>query len=222
MKKILITALGLSLTTQAYGLTSKEKSVWATLGGCGGGAAVGGYLDSQDKTANKSSTGTIAMSGLVGCVTGAAFSYFVMDDDQSAADKRADHAEHQLEEFRRSVRTNEYRPSGTAKMLDYLKLEENFTGPAALEKIVDPACEKWSFSLAFDGRSFQDAYLPVSRDIIIKNVEFLIVAPKAGSSPETICVKPNYPFGYLNLELPGLDTMLYKHGEAAAKQQKGN
>ncbi|RYZ85238.1 MAG: hypothetical protein EOP04_16410, partial [Proteobacteria bacterium] len=93
MKMILITALGLSLTTQAYGLTSKEKSVWATLGGCGGGAAVGGYLDSQDKTANKSSTGTIAMSGLVGCVTGAAFSYFVMDDDQSAADKRADHAE---------------------------------------------------------------------------------------------------------------------------------
>ena len=213
--------LGFAFTTgNAYGATAKEKTLLTIGGGCAAGAGVGLYLDSTNDKPGKSTQGTVAASALIGCASSALFSWLFMEDDQAAAHQRADHLEQQLSDMQRAVRTSDYRPSGRAQILDSLKLEENYQGPEALEKMVDPSCEKWNFSLSFDGKGLDDLYLPVSRDVIIKNVEFMVVAPKPGASPETICVKPNYPFGYLNLELPGLDTILYKHGEAAAKRAK--
>lgn len=204
----------------AWAMTAKEKTLFTIGGGCAAGAGVGLYLDSTDKDPRKSTQGTVAASALIGCASSAVFSWLFMDDDQFAADRLADHLEEQLADMQKAVRTSDYRPSGHAQLLDFLKLEENFTGPAALAQMVDPGCEQWRFSLAFDGKSLDDLYIPVSRDVIIRNVEFLVVAPKPGMSPDTICVKPNYPFGYLNLELPGLDSLLYKRGEAAAKRAK--
>lgn len=210
------------LTQPAFSATSKEKSLMTIGAGCAFGTGVGAYLDSKNDNPQKSQLGGFAASCVTGAILSGIYNYFFMEDDQTAAYQRADHLEEQLNDMKRSVRTSDYRSSGKAQMLDFLKLDENYSGPSALEKMIDPACEKWNFSFSFDGKSLDDLYLPVSRDVIIKNVEFMIVAPKPGVSPETICVKPNYPFGYLNLELPGLDSLLYKHGEAAAKKSKGS
>ena len=210
-----IWVLGTSCAT-----TSRDKLLRDMAIGASVGAGAGAYSNSQNKDPNKSESGTILLSALTGAVFAAGVNYFLVEDDQKALAQRADHLESQLEDMKRSVRTSDYRPSGSARLLDQLKLEENFKGPESLQKMVDPSCDQWRFSLAFDGKSATDLYIPVSRDVIIRNVEFIISAPKPGASPETICVKANYPFGYLNLELPGLDSLLYKHGEAAAKRAK--
>ncbi|RYZ90576.1 MAG: hypothetical protein EOP04_03525 [Proteobacteria bacterium] len=63
-----------------FNFTSKERGLMAVGGGCVAGYGMGHILDSQDNSPHKSPAATKFASSLIGCATGAAWSYFFDKD----------------------------------------------------------------------------------------------------------------------------------------------
>ncbi len=77
---VLLSTIAILATGARAEMSSKEKAIWTIGGGCVAGGGIGAYLDSRDTSPKKSPTGTIASSALIGCLTGALWSWFFQDD----------------------------------------------------------------------------------------------------------------------------------------------
>ena len=210
---------GLSRAMDLERFTSKEKSLMTIADGCGSGAAIGSYL--SGKADNNDPAKTVLGNTLIGCASGALFSWIFQNDDQEKAVKENAHLKKQISELKRVIASGTHGASGSAKFMDHLKLQERFSGDQALNKLTDPGCNKYRFSLGFTHSSQNEIYIPVSSDVVIRAFEYYVVFPKDTERTDITCVKPAEPFGYLDLEIAGLGDSLFIQAREKLKLQKG-
>lgn len=221
MKKTLISTLLLALSSNSFARSSsKDRAIQFSIGGCGVGLATGLYMDSQDNASDKDTVGTLGINTAIGCGLGMAWSYFFVDDDQEQLVRQNDAQRKKIEDLERVIRTSSGRGSDKAKFLDSMQLQENFQGKEALTRLVDPNCLTHRFYLGFDGRAMSNLYIPVDEGIVITSLEYFVARPKNSNDRSTVCVKDLKPFGYLNLELPGLGDLLFSHAKTTLRKQK--
>lgn len=214
-----ILALGLLLTSGAEArMTAKQKTLTWSFGGCGVGLAVGFGLAERDNENDRAAT--IGTNTAIGCALGLISSWLWVKDDQASLAKERDHALAQLDELKRATASSVYRTSDKAKFGDFLSMTENYQGSNALNKLVSKDCVAHRFYLGFDGRELTDVYIPVSEDIIIKSLEYYVIRPKNLNDKEVVCVEPIQPFGYLSLELQGIDNILFKHAKTTLEKME--
>lgn len=211
MKKTALIALVLFSSEGMAALTSKEKALWTTAGGCAIGGGVGGYLDSKDDDPRKSSQGTIAGSAVVGCLTGALFSWVFMDDDQGALARDNDNLRTKLGEYEGLLRDRSGNIGGrsfddtiTSKPVGKKDL------PSELSQLINQGCEAREFSLGFDGGTGKAKFIPVNGQVAIQSFKYYLVVPKDGSDRD--CVKPHSAYGYLEKEITNLGEILINKG----------
>lgn len=196
--------------------SSREKAYMSIGAGCLLGTGVGAYK-AQDKANHQQAA--LAVNTLIGCASGALFSWLFHNDDQSLLVRQNDALTTRIEELERVIRTSN-KGSPNPKYLDSLQLQENFSGDEALAKLIDPKCTYHRFYLGFEGRSLSNLYIPVDDGIVIKSLEYYVTRPKDPKDKSTVCVRDLKPYGYLSLELPGLGDILFNHAKSSLQKQK--
>jgi hypothetical protein len=198
--------------SEALALTAKEKALFTTLGGCATGGGVGAYLDARDDHPRKSTQGTIASSALIGCATGALFSWIFMDDDQAALARDNDNLRKKLSEYDTLLRTKGGPPDKGMKFEDSITSSSIPKGslPGDLSILLNPGCRAVEFRLGFDQSGNRDAYIPVNGQVAIQAFRYYLVVPEDGSDRD--CVKPDPGFGYLEKEFTNLGEILINKG----------
>lgn len=202
--------LGL-VSINAQAMTSKEKGLWTTLGGCAAGGGVGAYLDSQDDDPRKSSRGTIASSALIGCATGALFSWAFMDDDQAALSRDNDNLRTKLAEYEGLLKDRSGNV-GSRSFNDTISSRPVDKGglPSELSEIMSEGCEAREFSLGFDGGTGRERFIPVNGQVAIQAFKYYLIVPKDGSDRD--CVRAHPQYGYLEREISNLGEILINKG----------
>ena len=209
-KAAILCSMLLITTGAEAAMTAKEKAIGTIGGGCVVGGGIGGYLDSQDKDPSKSSQGTIASSALVGCLSGALFSWLLQNDDQAALARDNDNLRNKMAEYETLLRTKGKGDTG--------RFEDTITSgavpkgsmPSELSPLVTPGCKAVEFRLGFDHSGNKEAYIPVNGQVAIQAFKYYLIVPEDGSDRD--CVKPHPSFGYLEKEFTNLGEILINKG----------
>ncbi len=212
MHKIVAVVGLVAMPSAALALTSKERGLWTVAGGCAFGGGVVAYMDSQNPSERKSTAGTIGMSAAVGCLSGAVFSWFFMDDDQAALARDNDNLRTKLAEYDVLLRSKGKQTETGERFEDTItsgRISKD-SMPADLSTLVNQGCRAVEFRLGFDMSGNTDVFLPVNGQVAIQAFKYYLIVPEDGSDRD--CVKPHPRFGFLEKEVVNLGEILISKG----------
>lgn len=188
--------------------TSKERALMTTAGGCAAGLAVGAYF-SSDPESDKGKT--IASNALIGCVTGAIFSWVFQDDDQKKLVSENINLQNKIAEYERKLTSNSLENSSIPvekRSLSSLNL------PDSLNKLKLEGCKAVEFSLGMSGR--YSRFIPVSDQVVVESFKYYLILPEDGTDRE--CVDSRY--GFLNREFRNFDKILIDKAMRSKPQRR--
>lgn len=209
MKYFIFIFGGLLSTTSLQAWTSKQKTITWSFGGCGAGLAIGAYLDSNDKSEDKSSQATLAANTAIGCMLGLVGSWVFIEDEQKPLVQENANLRAKLDQYEAHL-TGKGIEDFTPKRDYFDGLTQNQPArnslPTDLSRLIDPSCEAFEYSLGFDDDPKASRYIPVDGKVAIQAFRYYLVVPKDGSDRD--CVRPHASYGYLNKEFTNLSDIL--------------
>lgn len=195
-------------TSQAMAMTSKNKQIVWSFGGCGTGLVTGLALGSSNDSADQSAT--IAANTAIGCVVGLVSGWLFVDDDQDELRKENDKLAFELKEANKIIRQENYKRVGRTDKLESMVTQSNLPKDFDFDGYKEEDCYVASFRLMNNGKKF----VPVSEDIIMPNVYYYLVSKNKDS-----CVKADSKHGLLDDKINGLGSVLHNAADDAAKDK---
>lgn len=208
---VTLTVISSSCSTTSRDRLLRDMSIGAAIG-----AGAGAYQDSRDKSEEKSTTGTIALSALTGAAIAGLWNWAMVKDDQAEVAADRDRYKFENDQLRSALRQGNYDRNIPQDIKDgpTITIGEGVPDSFNFAGLREEGCQVREFSLGFSDEPF----VPVSRSIIMPRLSYYVLYSKDRKS----CVKEDPRHGYLDSQIPGLGKALLDRAEYQARKLKGD